>query len=69
VPTLKGGEYYSFSIAMIVAFVLLLRAEHKHGAVATKADVAVEGHRAMEGHDDLEGGRMRASGPAIQAPR
>jgi hypothetical protein len=47
-----GWGYYPFSIAMIVAFVLLLRAEHRYAASATKADVAVEGHRAMEGHDE-----------------
>jgi hypothetical protein len=39
-----GWQYYPFSIAMIVAFVLLMRAERKHAAVAVKARLAVEGH-------------------------
>jgi hypothetical protein len=47
-----GWEYYPFSIAMIVAFVLLLRAERKHAAVTATARVMAEGHRTVEGHDE-----------------
>jgi hypothetical protein len=47
-----GWEYYPFSIAMIVAFALLLRAERKHAAIAAKAHAAGEGHREVERHDE-----------------
>jgi hypothetical protein len=47
-----GWEYYPFSIAMIAAFVLLLRAERKHAAVTAKADGVAEGRGAVEGRDD-----------------
>jgi hypothetical protein len=47
-----GWDYYPFSIAMIAAFVLLLRAERKHAAVTTKADGVAEGRGAAEGRDE-----------------
>jgi hypothetical protein len=47
-----GWAYYPFSIAMIIAFVLLLRAERKHAAVATKAQVPPEAQVAAEGRDE-----------------
>ena len=43
-----GWQYYPFSIAMIAAFVLLLRAQRKHAA----AQVAAQGPRAMEAHGE-----------------
>src|SRR6266508_2771758 len=39
-----GWEYYPFSIAMIVAFALLLRAERRYAAVAAKAHTPGDGH-------------------------
>ncbi len=53
-----GWQYYPFSIAMIVAFALLLRAERKYRAVAAEAHVAAEGHRAVEGHDERPRARV-----------
>ncbi len=47
-----GWEYYPFSIAMIAAFALLLRAERKHAAIAATAHAAGEGHCAVERHDE-----------------
>ena len=47
-----GWEYYPFSVAMIVAFALLLRAEHEHSAAAAEAHAARKGHRAVEEHDE-----------------
>jgi hypothetical protein len=39
-----GWLFYPFSIAMIIAFALLLRAQRKHGAAAAKTQAATEGH-------------------------
>jgi hypothetical protein len=47
-----GWQYYPFSIAMIIAFALLLRAERKHAAIAAKAHIAAEGRSVAEGHDE-----------------
>jgi hypothetical protein len=47
-----GWQYYPFSIAMIIAFALLLHAEGKHAAVAAKAPVPLEGHPEVEMHDE-----------------
>ena len=61
-----GWEYYLFSVAMIVAFALLLRAERKHTAVAAKAHGAGEGHRAVEGHDERRVGAQVARRPEVR---
>jgi hypothetical protein len=46
-----GWMYYPFSIAMIVAFALLLRAERRNAAVAVGPQVRAEGRRGADGHD------------------
>jgi hypothetical protein len=39
-----GWQYYPFSIAMILAFALLLLAERKHAAAAAKPHVTAGAH-------------------------